>query len=183
MWVWQTARTYDKEYKKKLLTILGIESRVFCHPPDGMSSVRYLRCADAQGIKVKFSTLKPPGVLFRRVSTAKHQHVNTLPRIPTVFKVTGLSIRCSAAMHISVHTTRVSWVISSVFHSQHNDYSSQNTTNCPPSGEEEILTHHPHYTLWLVVTSYLVVWRIDALRASDALCEMPATHSGVITQA
>jgi len=70
----QTARTYDIEYKKKLLTTLGIESRVLCHPPDGMSSVRCLCCADAQGIKVKFPELKPRRTVFQSVSIAKCQH-------------------------------------------------------------------------------------------------------------
>ena len=71
---------------KKLLPILGIESRVLCHPLDGMSSVRCLRCADAQGIKVKFSTMKSPRTVFHSVSTAKYQHVNTQQRIPPVLK-------------------------------------------------------------------------------------------------
>jgi hypothetical protein len=83
------------EYKK-LMTILGIESRVLCHPPD-MSSVRCLLCADAQGIKV--SELKPPRTVFQSVSTAKYQHVNRQQTIRIVFKYnrTVRQMQCSDA--------------------------------------------------------------------------------------
>ena len=162
-----------------------MQGQTTLNPQSGLLSTRWhvfcevLSCADAQGLGSNSLNWNHQGQCFK-VSVLLNINMSTHNQeFLQCLRVTGLSARCSAAMHISVHTTCVSWLISDVFHSQDNDYSSENTTNCPPSGEEERLTHHPHYTLSLVVASCLLAWRIDALRASDALYEMTVAHSRV----
>jgi hypothetical protein len=108
-------------------------------------------------------------------STPKHQHLDIKQRIPPVCR-NRLSAGCCTVMHNCVHTTRISWIIWRGFHSDQNEHSSQDTTNCPPSEQKgrwhTLTVQYGCYVISLTVTYWYSY-------ASDVLCEIWGSHSSI----